>query len=261
MKEEFNLQLLLDAMKDAAVVYQGGNILCYNNRFEQYKGANEKELGKWIEENATAEICFKWIDLKNETIFIDAYKRNISKKSTLVTLQDVTHISLIRETNKTNARKFQILSNATMEGIVMLEGDQVVDANNRIVEILGTSGANELMQQGVSGFFKKRDWKRLVSRSAEVFEFEIENAKGIKVNIEAQLTVSDGATEKTSSLVVLDITQKKRIEHDLLQTKERFRLLVESSPVGLFLVVENKIKYINKSACDLLGVNDEEVVF
>lgn len=261
MKEEFNLQLLLDAMNDAAVVYQNGNVLVFNEHFKKFKGANEKEVSKWIEKSKTEETCFKWSNLKNETIFIDAFKRNISKKTTLVTLQDVTHIERLKEANTINNQKFKLLSNATMEGIAMLEGDQVVDANKRMVQIAGTSGVDDLIKHGVLGFFKQRDWRRLVSRSGEVFEFEIENAKGVKVNIEAQLTKSDGAMEKTSSLVILDITQKKRIEHDLLQTKERFRLLVESSPVGLFLVVKNEIKYTNKSACDLLGIYDEEVVF
>ena len=94
-----------------------------------------------------------------------------------------------------------------------------------------------------------------------MFDFEIENSKGFKVNIEAQLTSTNKETDNLQALVMLDVTEKKRIEHDLLQTKERFKLLVESSPIGLFLVVKNKIRYLNQAAASLLGYEDEEQVY
>jgi PAS domain S-box-containing protein len=148
-----------------------------------------------------------------------------------------------------------------MEGIVMLDGEKVIDGNKRIIEISGYKGVEELMDRGVVRLFHKRDWKRLTSRLGEVYEVEIENTKGSKVIIEAQLTDSDNELDNLKSLVVLDVTEKKRIQHDLLQTKERFRLLVESSPIGLFIVSQNKIKYTNQAACGLLGIRDEESVF
>ena len=61
--------------------------------------------------------------------------------------------------------------------------------------------------------------------------------------------------------MVYDITERKRTELDLLQTKERFRMLVETSPMGLVLMVGGKVKYTNPGILDLLGMRMEDEVY
>ena len=70
----------------------------------------------------------------------------------------------------------------------------------------------------------------------------------------------DSTTNQTV-LMVYDITERKRTELDLLQTKERFRMLVETSPMGLLLLVEGKVKYTNPGVLDLIGIRLEDEVY
>ena len=55
-----------------------------------------------------------------------------------------------------------------------------------------------------------------------------------------EATRSTDATTNQTVLMVYDITERKRTELDLLQTKERFRMLVETSPIGLLLMVDEE---------------------
>lgn len=261
MKKKLALYPWLLALKDAAAVFQQGSLLESNVLFDRYMESNEGGVLDWVHQNKKQESRLVWTDFQDQPVVIDALKTELSGGETLVTLRDVTELEALKQAHTTNQELFNVLSNGTMEGIALLDGAKVIDANKRMVEITGFNQVNDLLAAGISNLFNKRDWKKLTTRLGEVFELEIENSKGSKINIEAQLTKSNNPVDNLHSLVVLDVTDKKRIEHDLLQTKERFRLLVESNPMGLFLVVENKIRYANQAACVLLGFEDEESVF
>ena len=105
-----------------------------------------------------------------------------------------------------------------------------------------------------------RNWKRMVVRLGEVIEFEFVNTQGHPLVVEGRMT-HVGQGDDGYALALLDITEKRRISKDLLQTKERFRLLVETNPFGLFLVVQGDIRYANQSGLEILGIQDEEEVY
>ena len=261
MKDQDTVYSWLFALNDAAAVYQDGVICASNDAFNTYLDSGHSALFEWVKNNESTPFQGVVKDLDGNHCAIHGLKSKLSDNTTLCTLQDVTELEVLKEVQTINQNKFKALSNGTMEGIALFSGDEVVDVNERMVQITGFDEANELIKNGLKGFFKARDWKRLSTRLNEVFDFEIENSKGIKINIEAQLTSTNKETDNLQALVMLDVTEKKRIERDLLQTKERFRLLVESSPIGLFLVVKNKIRYINQAASSLLGFEDEEEVY
>ena len=261
MKDQDTVYSWLFALNDAAAVYQDGVICASNDAFNTYLDSGQSALFEWVKNNESTPFQGVVKDLDGNHCAIHGLKSKLSDNTTLCTLQDVTELEVLKEVQTINQNKFKALSNGTMEGIALFSGDEVVDVNERMVQITGFNEANELIKNGLKGFFKTRDWKRLSTRLNEVFDFEIENSKGIKINIEAQLTSTNKETDNLQALVMLDVTEKKRIERDLLQTKERFRLLVESSPIGLFLVVKNKIRYINQAASSLLGFEDEEEVY
>jgi PAS domain S-box-containing protein len=251
----------LFALKDAAAVYQDGVVCASNDEFKTYLDSGDTGLLEWIKNNKTDPLHVVLSGPDGAHRVVHGFKSTLTKENTLITLQDGTELDLLKQAQTTNQNRFKALSNGTMEGIALLRGNEVIDVNERMVQITGFNEATELIKHGLKVFFKARDWKRLSTRMNEVFDIEIENSKGFKINIEAQLTSTEKNLENLQALVMLDVTEKKRIEHDLLQTKERFRLLVESSPIGLFLVVKNKIRYINQAAANLLGFEDEEQVY
>lgn len=57
-----------------------------------------------------------------------------------------------------------------------------------------------------------------------------------------------------------DITERKRMEEKLRESEERFRILAEHSPVGIYLVQGRFFKYVNPKAAEIFGYKVEEVI-
>lgn len=58
--------------------------------------------------------------------------------------------------------------------------------------------------------------------------------------------------------VVIDITERLKVERHLLESEKRFRLLVENAPSGIFVQVDGTFAYVNSRFRRLFGVPDDE---
>ena len=60
--------------------------------------------------------------------------------------------------------------------------------------------------------------------------------------------------------VARDITLRKRAEERLMASEERYRYLVESAPIAIFIGYENRFAYLNPAAVKLLGARQPEQI-
>ena len=152
------------------------------------------------------------------------------------------------------------LANGTIEGLALVNQGKVMDSNPQLWRVIGVSNAQELTEVDLGSLLGVRNWKRLAVRLGEVIEFEFVNRLGQQLVVEGRMT-QVGQDSENFALALLDITEKRKISKDLLQTKERFRLLVETNPFGLFLVVQGDIRYANQAGLEILAIRDEEEVY
>ena len=152
------------------------------------------------------------------------------------------------------------LANGTIEGLALVSGEEILDSNPVMCRIIGANSASELVGVKLMDLLGERNWKRLATRLGDVVEFEFPNLLGFHLVVEGRMT-EVGTEGEHFALALLDITEKRKISKDLLQTKERFRLLVETNPFGLFLVVHGEVRYANQAGLGILGIEDEEEVF
>ena len=168
----------------------------------------------------------------------------------------------LRNAFEVNKNRYHGLASGTMEGLAFLQNNQVIDLNAQMMNILGILKLEELEELNIQNLFGARNWKKVTARSGSIQEFHFTNSNGIDLMVEGKLEVfNDSEKGLEHTLALMDITERKRVEYDLLKTKERFRLLVETSPFGLFLVQESKVGYANAVAIELLGYSDEEMMF
>jgi len=168
----------------------------------------------------------------------------------------------LRSAFELNKNRYHGLASGTMEGLAFLQNNQVIDLNAQMMNILGISKLEELEELNIKELFGARNWKKLTSRSGSIQELYFTNSNGLDLMVEGKLEVfKDSEKGLEHTLALMNITERKRVEHDLLKTKERFRLLVENSPFGLFLVQESKVGYANAVAMELLGYSDEEKIY
>ncbi|WP_428559332.1 MAG: PAS domain S-box protein [Solidesulfovibrio sp. DCME] len=58
--------------------------------------------------------------------------------------------------------------------------------------------------------------------------------------------------------IVMDVTESLEAERRLSESEQRFRLLVENAPSGVFVQVEGRFAYLNPAACQLFGLPEAE---
>lgn len=73
------------------------------------------------------------------------------------------------------------------------------------------------------------------------------------------LEESDGTVIGVLSMVQ-DITESKRAEAALLESEEKYRKLVEQSLVGVLVIQDDAIKFMNKTGLSIIGYTEEEVI-
>jgi len=62
------------------------------------------------------------------------------------------------------------------------------------------------------------------------------------------------------TFTALDITAQKRAFEKLRESEEKFRLISEQSVLGILIVQDDLIKYVNQAASDILGYSIEEML-
>ena len=177
----------------------------------------------------------------------------------LMQIRDISERMMYEQVIRESEQRFRTLARHAMEGIAFLEGTEIVDANEQFAILFGWK---ELpIGEDILNMVNARDWQRLGARKFARSRVELQGVtqQGAQIHLEA--TRSSDTTTNQTVLMVYDITERKRTELDLLQTKERFRMLVETSPMGLVLMVDGKVKYTNPGILDLLGMRMEDEVY
>ena len=177
----------------------------------------------------------------------------------LLQIRDISERMVYEQVIRDSEQRFRTLARHAMEGIAFLEGNQIVDANEQFAILFGWQ---ELpIGEDILNLVNTRDWQRLGARKFARSRVELQGITQQGRTIHLEATRSTDATTNQTVLMVYDITERKRTELDLLQTKERFRMLVETSPIGLLLMVNGKVKYTNPGVLDLMGIRMEDEVY
>lgn len=114
--------------------------------------------------------------------------------------------------------KYRSLSDAAFEGIAILENDEIIEVNNRLMEIVGYD-VHELVGASVANFLEvdERDkvLKRLAGGQEELYETKILRKDGstIPVEVQSKHFSYQGGNVRVSA--IRDISQRKNAEAEL----------------------------------------------
>ena len=98
---------------------------------------------------------------------------------------------------------------------------------------------------------------RMLYEGVPVSSFETKRLKKdrtlLDINISAAL-VRDRMGNPIGNMITLrDITQQKLVEKELKSSEERYRFLIESSPIGIGIIQNGKYVYANSALTEILG--------
>ncbi|MBN1574650.1 MAG: PAS domain S-box protein [Deltaproteobacteria bacterium] len=164
--------------------------------------------------------------------------------------------------------KYRTLVDSAKEAILVLQDNLVKFSNPKTVEISGYS-EEELASIPLEKFIHPEDLEEVLSRYFK----EINGEDFLKPNL-YRLLRKDGSIRwvegtgisitwdgKPASLTFLsDVTEKKKAEEALVESEEKYRILVEQANDGIIIVQEKKIKYVNRRVCEIGGYDANEII-
>ncbi|MBI9063394.1 MAG: PAS domain S-box protein [Marinilabiliaceae bacterium] len=178
----------------------------------------------------------------------------------------------ILKINKTLSSKEQFLQNILHTapiGIVLINNRIIEYANQSVLDISEYS-YEELMGSHVSSIYGtdnedltgiEKFYSEIQSKGISTIEVKMLSKSKQPILFRIIGTPAPHVANKDSFLLIgEDITQIKRAEHNLRESEERYRKIIESSVDGIFILKSAaSISFANSAACNLLGYNPEHL--
>ncbi len=187
-------------------------------------------------------------------------------------ITDVTKDKQFREILKESEEKFRNIAEQSLMGIAIIQDNLVKYVNERFASILGYA-VDEVME------FPRGTHRKLIH--PEDIDFVIEQARkkqrgdqdaithysyrllkkaGETVWIDNFSTTINYGGRNADLVMVIDITEHKKADRELKESEEKFREISEQLLMGICILQDDKIKYVNKKFANIIGYTVEEMM-
>ncbi len=179
-------------------------------------------------------------------------------------VNNITSFKMYEQELLASQERFEKLSQASFDGIVIHENGLVLDCNQRYLDMFQRS-LDECVGQDTYEFFTKKSKEIILGhiKTQNESAYEVEgirkNGSIFPLEIVAR-TISIG--DKMLRLGALrDITERKREQALLQESEERFRATFEQAAVGIAHVSQNGLFLrVNQRFCQLSGYTKEQLL-
>ena len=186
------------------------------------------------------------------------------------TTQDITERKKVEQKLRESEEKYRTLVEISLQGIIIIQDLKIIFANSAMAEILGYS-VEELLSISAEETMKlihPEDRTFVLNRHKDRMEGKpvpnryvyrvVRKDKKVRT-IELYSTVIEYKGRIASQQVYMDITERKDAEQKLKESEEKFRTIAEQSLIGIGIVQDDIIKYVNKGLADMFGYSVEEM--
>lgn len=184
--------------------------------------------------------------------------------------QDITQQKQAEEALRRSEIKFRNLFENSQVGIfrTRLDDGLILDANQRFIEIMGfTSTAEVIGQKFTTEFYINPDDRQQllakIQQHGAVNNYEIpfrrrDGSEGWEL-----CSIRMNAKESCLEAVITDISDRKRLEEELLQSQRFLDTIIENIPLALFIKdVANDFRYMlwNKASEKMFGISRQQAL-
>jgi len=179
------------------------------------------------------------------------------------TALDITDRKQAERALRDSEEKYRFLVDHAPIGILSVDtGGWILEANRKLVEILGSPNADAtkeinmftfplLVEAGISDAFQ-----RCITEDRPVAaERPYVSKWGKRVHLRILLTPlrDSRGTLRGCQAVMEDVSDQKRAEAELIASEEKSRIIIDSSPVGIGIVVDAHYVYVNPAFIRMFG--------
>jgi PAS domain S-box-containing protein len=172
----------------------------------------------------------------------------------------------LRETN----RRFEMFLMSAMEGITIVDQfENILFANRAFAEMLGYE-ERELQGMNLRNFVDEEGGRKISEETAArkkgiVGRYELtlyrKDGKPRFVQVSASPLWNEDGSYAGALAIIMDITERRKMEIALKESEEKFRNIFENAYDGLiYLDQYGKILDVNRKTVEVLGCGKEEIV-
>jgi len=177
-------------------------------------------------------------------------------------------IDLLRESEE----KYRMLFNANNDSISILRFDQngnpgyFIEANDAACELLGYSREQILsfkiseLEAGVPEEIRQKRVEVLRTKGNADFVTVIKDIAGNERHLEVKVVIIKYEGEPALLNITRDITNRKKAEEALIESEQRYRLIIETANEGILVAQGAYLKFVNPMILDLTGFSEEELL-
>ncbi len=210
--------------------------------------------------NKSGEI--RWIE---QTITSIQYN---GRPSVLGYYVDITERKKSEEALRESEAKYSALVEKSKDGIIIISEGVLKYINKASTDLVGYSPKEMI---GINFLnFAAPDYREIVLNRytdrmggkdvPSIYEIELLRKDGKTIPVELNAIRIDFEGKPADLAIIRDITERKRVEETLHREKEKFRVLVEESPLGVSLIEKDgRYKYINPKFVEMFGYTLEDI--
>lgn len=191
-------------------------------------------------------------------------------KSFLATTRDITGHKKAENALKESEKKYRILVENSLQGVVIIQDFRIVYSNEAFSQISGYSVDKllSLTPDEVKSLVYLEDqsvvWARLSDRLAgkkvaNRYEFRGVTKQGAVRWLEMFANPVQYNNKIAILGAIIDVTERKKMEETLRENEERYRQLIESQNDGIYLLFNRKFEIINKKFGDMFQFSIEDL--
>jgi PAS domain S-box-containing protein len=182
--------------------------------------------------------------------------------------RDVTERKQAEEALRESEAKFKSFVEQMNDGYCVIQDSQIVFANARIASMFGYT-QDKVIGKTIQEFLPPETVKKLVEahtrrrRGEKVppqYETVLTKKDGTSCPIEFSTRLIEYAGRPAASVVVRDITERKKAEDALRESEEHYSALVGNLTDAVFTVKEGVITWCNDRAEEIYGYSKDELI-
>ncbi|MHA2296708.1 MAG: PAS domain S-box protein [Candidatus Hodarchaeales archaeon] len=297
-KQKEFIDSVIDALTDTFYMFdsENGKALRWNKAFEEISGYSQEEMSNNVpfdyyppEEHQRIEETTKTVMEEGygvvELTFIAKNGKHIPFEYSAVLIEnpegkpwicaigrDITDRKRTEEMLQESEQIYRTISESTMIGILIIQEDEFKYVNEAFAKIGGYTreemenwtakdilgrihpedrsfGAEQMQkkQTGIENGVVPHHSLRIITKSDEIRW----------IDIYSRTIIYKG--KNADFVTLIDITGRVKAEQALRDSEEQFRMISEQSLMGICIVQDNKIQYINKTYADMFGYTVDEM--
>jgi len=226
-----------------------------------------------ISDGVVSRYAYRGFTKSGEVRWIDQYSKTITymeKPANLLTFIDINYQKLAQETLIQSEKRYRDLADSLPQ--IVFETDEngkLTFVNRNAFDIFGYSQHD--FDRGINSIemLIPEDRNRAMEKIQKVMRGETSDSNEYtalrKDGGTFPILINSNALIRENKLmgirgIIVDLTQSKKVEEALRESEEKFRAVVEKSPLGIALIGRNgHYKYTNPQFSDLFGYTIEDI--